>query len=239
MKTNIINVDTWLEEDNLLLLESWTRDGYTMVDIANRIGITRETLYQWKRKYPEIATALANGKEIVDYKVENALLKSALGYQTKEVKVTTTMRYGKVVETIKEVTEKEQAPNISAIQTWLYNRCKDKWRNMNAKQNMFEGMEEDDTVEIIVRRASADETNGGSDSETNENTADGIIEEKDIVLRKRTDAEVEEKKKQKAAKKRAETIKEKQHTVVSDKNDEQEIDALDEWPEDWVDEDGE
>ena len=28
----------WLEEDNLMLLECWARDGYTFQDIANRIG---------------------------------------------------------------------------------------------------------------------------------------------------------------------------------------------------------
>lgn len=100
----------WLEEDNLMLLECWARDGYTFQDIANKIGIAVSTLRTWRAQYPEFDEALKRGREIIDYKVENALLKSALGYKTKEIRVTTTMRYGKVVETIKEATDKEQAP---------------------------------------------------------------------------------------------------------------------------------
>lgn len=224
-------VDTWLEEDNLMLLEAWARDGYTMEDIANRIGIDRSTIYDWQTKYPEIAQALRRGREIVDYMVENALLKSALGYKTKEVKVTTVMRYGKVVETTKEVTDKEQAPNVSAIQMWLYNRSKDKWKNMNAKQNMFEEMQEDSSIEVIVRRASKNETGEFEDDEAWEDEMNESVE-----IRKRTAEETAQVEKQKRKEKREAKKAAEQHTEYSDVNDEEEYDpSLDEWPEDWED----
>lgn len=225
LRRNPSAVDKWLEEDGLMLIECWSRDGYTIEDIANKIGVNQKTLYDWRSQYPEIEEALRNGREIVDYKVENALLKSALGYQKKEVKVTTTMRYGKVVETIKEVTETEQAPNVNAIQTWLYNRQKEKWKNMNAKSNMFEDMVEDDTIEVIVRRAGV-----------NEGEEDESIEEKDIVLRKRSDEEQQKIKKEKKAKEKAAKKKEEQHVEVIE-DDEEYNSELDEWPEDWEDED--
>lgn len=224
LRRNSSPVDKWLEEDGLMLIECWSRDGYTIEDIANKMGVNQKTLYDWKSQYSEIGEALRNGREIVDYKVENALLKSALGYQKKEVKVTTTMRYGKVVETVKEVTESEQAPNVNAIQTWLYNRQKEKWKNMNAKSNMFEDMVEDDTIEVIVRRA------GVKDEE------DESIEEKDIVLRKRSDEEQKKIKKEKKAKEKAVKKKEEQHVEVI-KGEEEYDSELDEWPEDWGDED--
>ena len=82
-------VDKWLEDENLMLLGCWSRDGYTYQDIANRIGITTKCLKKWRDAYPEIDEALKYGREIIDYKVENALLKSALGYKTKETKITT------------------------------------------------------------------------------------------------------------------------------------------------------
>lgn len=223
LRRNYSIVDKWLEEDNLMLIECWSRDGYTIEDIANKIGVDKKTLYDWRSQYPEIEEALRNGREIVDYKVENALLKSALGYKKKEVKVTTTMRYGKVVETIKEVTESEQAPNVNAIQTWLYNRQKDKWKNMNAKQNMFEDMVDDDTIEVIVRRAGSNENE------------DEVLEEKDIVLRKRSEKEQQQIKKEKKAKENARKKKEKQHTEVIDEVEDDS--ELDEWPEDWEDND--
>ena len=117
-------------DDNLLLVESWTRDGYTITDIANRLGISPTLITRARHEVPEFDAALRVGRELVDYKVENALLRVALGYKTKEVKVTTTMRYGQVVETLKEVTEKEQAPNVAAIQTFLTGTMKHIWRSV-------------------------------------------------------------------------------------------------------------
>lgn len=226
-----VNVDDWLTEDGLLLLESWSRDGYTMMDISNKIGIDNDRFLRWKDRYPEIAKAVSKGKELVDYKVENALLKSALGYKTKEVKVTTTMRYGKVVETIKEVTDKEVAPNVSAIQMWLYNRQKEKWKNMNAKNNILDDMEEDSSFEIVVTRATKNESGSDKSAADNNNSDfDTGMEEKEVKVRKRTKAEadeVKEKEKKKAAKQKADTVVEE--------DDESADVNLDEWPDDWED----
>ena len=227
-----VSVDDWLTDDGLLLLESWARDGYTMTDIANKIGIDNDCFLRWKDRYPEIRKAVSKGKELVDYQVENALLKSALGYKTKEVKVTTTMRYGKVVETIKEVTDKEIAPSVPAIQMWLYNRNKDKWKNMNNAKGMFDDMEEDSSIEITVTRANKNETTNGDAPSASDDDYDTAVEEKEVKVRKRTKAEteaVEKSKKNKKAKQAADT-------VVDEESDNQEVD-LDEWPEDWEDED--
>ena len=59
----------WLEDDKIMLLECWSRDGYTFEDIANRIGISLSTLKSWRKRYPEIDNALKSGREIIDYKV--------------------------------------------------------------------------------------------------------------------------------------------------------------------------
>lgn len=227
-----VSVDDWITDDGLLLLESWARDGYTMTDIANKIGIDNDCFFRWKDRYPEIRKAVSKGKELVDYQVENALLKSALGYKTKEVKVTTTMRYGKVVETIKEVTDKEIAPSVPAIQMWLYNRNKDKWKNMNNAKGMFDDMEEDSSIEITVTRANKNETTNGDAPSASNDDYDTAAEEKEVKVRKRTKAETEAVEKSKKNKK----AKQVANTVVEDESDNQEVD-LDEWPEDWEDED--
>ena len=111
--------EDWVTDDKLMLLECWARDGFTFKDIADRIGITDKQLGKWRREYPEITEALNNGREIIDYKVENSLLKAALGYRTKEVTIITTLRNGKTVEnTIKTVT-KEVHHNVKACTTRL------------------------------------------------------------------------------------------------------------------------
>lgn len=70
----------WLTDEGLLKLEGWARDGLVDEQIAKNIGIRRETLYAWEKKYPNISNALKKGKEVVDRQVENALLKRALGF---------------------------------------------------------------------------------------------------------------------------------------------------------------
>lgn len=160
-------LDKILSDDGLLLLKSYARDGYSYQDIADRFGISLSGLEQWRSKYPQIQEAIDEGRELTDYKVENALLKSALGYKTKEVKTTTIMRFGKVVETQKEVLEKEQPPNVQAITLWLTNRNKDKWKTPNSK-NLLDEVEEDSTIQVTVTRAGKHEADANEDDVLNE-----------------------------------------------------------------------
>ena len=121
----------WLEQDKLTLLEGWARDGLTDEQIANNIGISRSTLFEWRKNNQDISNALKKGKEIVDIEVENALLKRALGYTYKEVtkeqvKNPTTGNYEMMIT--KEVT-KEVQPDTTAQIFWLKNRKPEKWRD--------------------------------------------------------------------------------------------------------------
>lgn len=114
----------WLGPEGLLKIEGWARDGLIDEQIAYNIGITRETLSQWKNKYSDISDALKKGKEVVDRQVENALLKRALGYKYEEIKTEETEEGKKVTVTIKEV-----VPDTTAQIFWLKNRKPDQWRD--------------------------------------------------------------------------------------------------------------
>lgn len=221
----------WLEEDNLMLLECWARDGYTFQDIANRIGIAVSTLRMWRMQYEDIDNALKKGREIIDYKVENALLKSALGYHTKEVKVTTTIRYGKTVETIKEVTDKEQAPNVSAIQCWLYNRLPNKWKKN--RDQLIELDEEDTKIQVTVTRASQQSKSDAQQDESDDKEWQDEVNQS-IEIRSTTEEERAE-----AAKKKAKTKGESSQSMLTKVENEASDEDLDYWPDDWEDEDEE
>lgn len=117
--------DEWLKPEGLLKIEGWARDGLTDEQIAGNMGIKRQTLYDWKKKYPVFSDTLKRGKEIVDRQVENALLKRALGYEYEEV-TTTTYPDGK--EEIKSVV-KQVVPDTTAQIFWLKNRKPDDWRD--------------------------------------------------------------------------------------------------------------
>lgn len=79
-------------------IKDWCRNGATDEDIYVRLGISKDSFYEYKKKYSDFSDALKETKEIVDSQVENALLKNALN------------------------------GNITAQIFWLKNRRPDKWR---------------------------------------------------------------------------------------------------------------
>lgn len=115
----------WLTKEGLLRLQGWARDGLSDEQIAANMGISNATLYNWKRDHLEILEALKEGKDAVDRQVENALLKSALGYKYDEV--TEERRDDMLVVT--KVVHKEVQPNTTAQIFWLKNRKRLEWRD--------------------------------------------------------------------------------------------------------------
>ena len=115
----------WLTKEGLLRLQGWARDGLSDEQIATNMGITDSTFYEWKKKYSEISEVLKEGKDVVDRQVENALLKSALGYKYDEV--TEERRDDMLVVT--KVIHKEVQPNTTAQIFWLKNRKRLEWRD--------------------------------------------------------------------------------------------------------------
>lgn len=122
--------EQWLTDEGLILLEGWAREGLTDEQIAHNMGVSRKTLAEWKKKYGDIGDTLKKGKEIVDYEVENALLKKALGYTVKEQKLT---KDGELIEI-----EREIPPDTTAQIFWLKNRRPDKWRDKVENVNINE-----------------------------------------------------------------------------------------------------
>lgn len=174
-------VDYWLTDDGLILIEAWARDGYLLNEIADRMGIERYTLSKWRKRYPEIAQALNTGKELVDYKVENALLKAALGYTTKEIKVTLGKKVlnGEVFEVLKETTTREVAPNVTACMAWLNNRKHDQWKRNRDK--VLELDEEDSNINITIVRGPKED-----------NLGDNVNQEVNFQPKKQEGTKVEE-----------------------------------------------
>lgn len=114
----------WLEQEGLLLLEGWARDGLTDGELAVKMGVSPSTLYAWKKDHLEISEALKKGKEVVDIQVENALLKRALGYSYDEVMIEESDDGYK-----RRITKKFIPPDTAAAFIWLKNRRPDKWRD--------------------------------------------------------------------------------------------------------------
>lgn len=118
--------EEWRTKEGLTLIGGWARDGLTDEQIAHNMGISRSTLNEWKKKYPDISDTLKKGKDVVDIQVENALLKRALGYKYKET--TKELTKSGFMMVTKEVI-KEVVPDTTAQIFWLKNRRPDKWRD--------------------------------------------------------------------------------------------------------------
>lgn len=108
-------------KDKLILVEAWARNGLTNEQIAHNLGINVATLYEYQKQYPEFYNTLKKGKEVVDFEVENALLKRAMGYEYDEI----------VYENGKEVrrVRKQVLPDTTAQIFWLKNRKPVEWRD--------------------------------------------------------------------------------------------------------------
>lgn len=70
--------EKWLTEDGLIRIRGWARDGLTDEQIAQNMGISRKTLYEWKDRFSDICNALKETKDVVDRNVENALYEAAM-----------------------------------------------------------------------------------------------------------------------------------------------------------------
>lgn len=118
-------------KDKLTLVEGWAREGLTDEQIANNLGINVATLYRYKKQHSEFCESLKKGKEVVDFEVENALLKRALGYNYTEKTYETSYNetLGEYVKTLTKEVTKQVAPDTTALIFWLKNRKPEKWRD--------------------------------------------------------------------------------------------------------------
>lgn len=115
----------WLTREGLIKIEGWARDGLTEEQIARNMGISRVTLIEWKKRYPDILNTLKRGKDVADREVENALFKSACGWEYDEVTETEDSEG----RTSRRVIHKQVLPNPAAIIFWLKNRKPNEWRD--------------------------------------------------------------------------------------------------------------
>lgn len=143
-------------KEKLSLVEDWARDGLIDKDIAKKLGISEDTFYEYKKKYPEFSESLKKGKEVIDYEVENALLKRALGYEYTET--TKEEKWNKLTETYEMVVTKEVTkqvpPDTTAQIFWLKNRKPKQWREKQEIEhsgninNPFSGMSTEELRKI-------------------------------------------------------------------------------------------
>ena len=101
-----------------------SRAGLNEDVIASEMGISRATLFNWKKKYPEFLESIQAGKEDADDVVRASLYQRAVGYNFKAVKIFMPSGADKPVYApyIEHV-----PPDVNAGKYWLNNRKPKEW----------------------------------------------------------------------------------------------------------------
>lgn len=162
-----VSLDDLLTEEGLLLVQCMVRDGASMTDLAEAFGIKQQTFYLWRQKHPELQEACEKGKQIVDYQVENALLKAALGYKTTTTKIYLEKKPGRdgMREVRMEQTTSEVGPNTTACLAWLNNRKPEQWKRNRDNEMQLEDKHSGITINIVKSDKGKDEDDWEADVE--------------------------------------------------------------------------
>lgn len=115
--------------------------GLSDSQMANILGITEQTLNNWKTEHPMFFESLTQGKENADGKVAKAMYKRALGLTIIEEALT---KDGQIVQLRKEL-----PPDTPAAKHWLANRQRKLWAN-NGESTMYT------TEPLIIIRTEGD-----------------------------------------------------------------------------------
>lgn len=113
-------------KEKLHLVERWARDGLTEKQIGKNLGISHQTMEEYKKNYNEFSVAIKKGKEVLIYELENALIKKAFGYEYEESRKYIKDEDG-VKTTYTEVTKKHQPPDTAAAFILLKNKAPEKY----------------------------------------------------------------------------------------------------------------
>lgn len=143
-------------KDKLILIQGMARDGLTQQQIANNLGISIDTLIENKKKYSKFNDALKRGKEVIDFEVENALLKKALGY-TITIKEEKLDRDGFVHTLEKDV---HIPPDTTAQIFWLKNRKPNNWKDRVETDEDKEAVANASQVIAKIRKVAQEYTDG-------------------------------------------------------------------------------
>lgn len=99
-------------------------NGATDAEIADDLGVSISTLYNWRAKHPEFLSALKYGKSQSNERVERSLYLRAVGYEHDAVKVS----FDKDGQPIYAPYRAFVPPDPGAMKLWLLNRDPENWK---------------------------------------------------------------------------------------------------------------
>lgn len=129
---------------------AWRRHGLTNEKIAENLGVALSSFKTYIQRFPALVAVLKTGKDDASAEVENAVFKTAIGYEFVETKITLEGTSNpKDLDVSPEVEKqqiasgrrrverflKQQPPNTTAQIFYLTNRNSDRWRHKNSLEH--------------------------------------------------------------------------------------------------------
>lgn len=69
----------WLQPEKLEQITNWAANGLGEQQLAQSMGIHRDTLHTWKNKFADISDAIKKGRQLAVQCIENQFFKNAYG----------------------------------------------------------------------------------------------------------------------------------------------------------------
>ena len=117
--------------------------GATDMEVADELGVTVTTIYNWRGKHPEFLAATKFGKEQADERVERGLYQRAVGFEYPAVKISFDKDGNPLFAEYREY----YPPDATAAKHWLNNRKPKEWRDK---------VEHELSGEVAIKRVVAD-----------------------------------------------------------------------------------
>lgn len=97
--------------------------GGTVDQLGESLGVSKDTLYRWRKSHPEFCEAWKTGLYDPTAKVMGALYKRAIGFEEDAVKIFQYEGSPVIVDYVKKY-----PPDVSAALRWLYNMDPENFR---------------------------------------------------------------------------------------------------------------
>lgn len=120
--------EEWVTPEGLDQIINWAAKGCNNTELANNMGINRDTLYEWIKKYPDISDAIKKGRKLSVQAIENKFFQTAFGgvEEVTEIVEEKTIidnkgNEHKVID--KKTTTRKLPPNVTAQIFYLKNHA--------------------------------------------------------------------------------------------------------------------
>ena len=123
--------------------------GLTDTEMCDLLGLQRQTFWRWKKKHPDFAEAMEEGKALSDQYVEQSLYHRAKGFEREEEVVFCSK--GVIVKT---KVMKYYPPDTTACIYWTKNRMPSRGRDRNV-------IEHEGNITVVTTNSAGASANAG------------------------------------------------------------------------------